>query len=181
MSLIARSLFLSTMAVALCATPAMAKKSKNQAEAQRLSGEMRSLAQRTAWSGVSRTYAKLLRLRKVEIKGETHLLGSQAAAQLGDVSLRISALKKAGSAGAGDLRSVYANYGAVKLVKGKKKALAPAAMPFAPDQRAAIEAAQKAIKARGKFKGWLPKGDYTLGAAKFTVKATQKRQKFKGK
>ena len=43
------------------------------------------------------------------------------------------------------------------------------------------KAEEKAIKAKDKFKGWLPKGDYTLGAAKFTVKATQKRQKFKGK
>ena len=76
---------------------------------------------------------------------------------------------------------VYQNYGAVKLTRGKKKTLQPATMPFAPDQRAAVETAQKAIKAKGKFKGWLPKGTYTLGAARFTVQATKKRQKFKGK
>lgn len=180
MSLVARTVFLSFAALALCASPTMAK-TKNQAEAERLSSEMESLARRTAWSGVSRSYAKLMKLKKVEIKNETHLLGSQAASQLGDVETRIEALQRSGSVGANDLRSVFATYGAVKLTKGKKKALTPAAMPFAPDQRSAIEAAQKAIKSKGKFKGWLPKGDYTLGAASFTVKATKQVQKFKGK
>ena len=54
-------------------------------------------------------------------------------------------------------------------------------MPFAPDQRAAIEFAQKALKKKATFKGWLPAGEYTLGSASFTVKATKKPQVFKGK
>ena len=65
--------------------------------------------------------------------------------------------------------------------RSQADSLAAKAMPFAPDQRNAIEAAQKAIKGNGKYKGWLPKGDYTLGAAEFTVQASQKVQKFKGK
>jgi hypothetical protein len=80
-----------------------------------------------------------------------------------------------------ELSQIQAAYGVVRIAprsepkSAKKKEalrgpeLVPAAMPFAQDQRASIEAARQEIAATGYFTGLIPAGDYTLGPDSFTV------------
>jgi hypothetical protein len=71
------------------------------------------------------------------------------------------------------LSEIDRTYGLVNLSadKGVEAALAPAAMPFIPDQRKAIEAAQKEVAESLAFVGILPAGTYTFGAEEFVLSA----------
>lgn len=153
-----------------------AASAQNSAEAQRLRDEMEKLAKKNAWPGVERTYQKLIALKGITPTGDDHYHGAQAARATGDVAAVLDRLKKAKAAGHANVADwigdIERNYGQVQIKKQKKsnRELKPAAMPFAPDQRSAIEFAAARIAKKGKFEGWLPKGDYTLGDQKFTVK-----------
>src|SRR5262249_5744966 len=46
-------------------------------------------------------------------------------------------------------------------------------LPFAPDQRSAIEWAQKVVSETGSFKGMLPLGKYVVGEQDFEVAASK--------
>ena len=47
--------------------------------------------------------------------------------------------------------------------------MTPAQMPFAPDQRLAVELAQKSLREDGVFIGMLPVGDYNIAGRQFDV------------
>jgi hypothetical protein len=158
---------------------ASAKKSKRQAEAERVYSEVKKAAKKNQWSKVEREYKKLIKLRRVTFAADAHFIGAQSSRSLGDVQAimnRLTAAQKAGH-NAGEvnawLTDLKKNYGKVIIKKQAKKnrSLAAAANPFAPDQRAAIAFAAKQIKAKGKFKGWLPAIEYTMGSRSFTVSA----------
>ena len=148
-------------------------KTSNEAEAQRLESEMNKLAQRNAWTGVDRTYKKLLKLKKVTIRPESHVLGGTAAKTAGDIGAAMTRFKAAGNAGSSELTWLKGAFGQVKIKKHKGDTLTPASMPFDPVKRRVIDAAAKRIKAKGKYKGWLTVGPYTLGDASFTVAANK--------
>lgn len=149
-------------------------KSAKQAEAQRLEDEIRRHAQKNQWSGVERKYGDLMKLKKVTIKADTHVMAAQAAQSEADVDAWITRLERAGAAGADALRAVKRDYGKVVIKKHKGDALSyGAGMPFEPTKRKLIEAAAAKVKKKGKYKGWLPVGAYTVGARSFSVSAGQ--------
>ena len=172
-----------------------------KAEVLRLEEEMKKLAAKNAWSGVARTYESLEKIGDEAFAvasnaGGIHMLGAQAARNLGDIRRYKTLLLRAktsfqAAGGAMDeatlqaveaeLSQIQAAYGVVRIgprsepKSEKKKAalrgpeLVPATMPFAQDQRASIEAARQKIAETGYFTGLIPAGDYTLGPESFTV------------
>jgi hypothetical protein len=172
-----------------------------KAEVLRLEEEIKKLAAKNAWSGVARTYESIEKLGDEAFAvasnaGGIHMLGAQAARNLGDIRryktlllLAKTSLQAAGGAVdeatlqavEAELSQIQAAYGVVRIAprsepkSAKKKEalrgpeLVPAAMPFAQDQRASIEAARQEIAATGYFTGLIPAGDYTLGPESFTV------------
>ncbi|MFN3200480.1 MAG: hypothetical protein ACE366_18925 [Bradymonadia bacterium] len=153
---------------------AYAKKSKNQAEAHRLEEEISKLARKNHWGGVERNYKQLMKLKKVTIKAQTHVTGAQSAKENADVAEWIERLKRAGAQGRDELGYVKKSFGQVKIKKQKGNALTPdGGMPFDPVHRKLVEAAASQVKKKGKFKGWLPVGGYTVGQKAFTVRAGQ--------
>jgi hypothetical protein len=150
------------------------------AEHQRTLEEMRKLSGRNAWSGVERNFQLLLGLVESgeTLSAEDWMLGAQAARALGDMtacrerlaaSVRINPEREAVDL----LSEIDRTYGMVDLSADKavEAVLAPAAMPFIPDQRKAIERAQAAVADSGEFEGILPAGAYTFGSEDFILSA----------
>jgi hypothetical protein len=151
------------------------------AEHIRLTEEMRRLSKRNAWKGVEAAFVELETLRDkrdVALDYEDYWLGAQSARAMGDINAVYSRLKLAAKVeGSREviewLSDLDANYGQVDLESKKKEpvTLEPAAMPFAPDQRAAIEAAQAQISEEGEYEGLLPTGQYSFGPEALQVQA----------
>ena len=175
------SLRTSTLAllVFLFAAPAFAGEVED-AEHIRLTEEMRKLSKRNAWKGVEAAYVELEALEKrgVALTYEDHWLGAQAARALGDINGVYKRLKAAARVDGTTeviewLSDLDAHYGQVDLTSKRKEpvTLAATVMPFAPDQRAAIEAAVAAVTAGQAYQGLLPAGEYTFGDEAVSVKA----------
>ena len=143
-----------------------------KAEHRRLSEEMDKLAQRNAWTGVERNFQELLALQK---KGEVltyeeWYLGAQAARALGNMAACRERLAEAVKVDGKDeavswLEQVDSTYVSVDLKTVDREATASLSiggMPFAPDQRAAVEYAQAQVADQRQFVGLLPPGDYTF-------------------
>ncbi|MEQ1504978.1 MAG: hypothetical protein ABMB14_22285 [Myxococcota bacterium] len=156
------------------------------AEKQRLEDELVKLAQRNTWTGVDRTYRRLIEL-DVALSPEDHYLAARAAFAAGQtgvgwfrlrralatpepsdpvqVEARLSAERE--SAALADrfgLVSIYVGQGAVPVLYRE-------AMPFSQQERDAIVAAQKAVSAGHGFRGYLPVGSYALDTVRFEVVA----------
>jgi hypothetical protein len=151
-----------------------------QAEYYRLSEEMARLAERQVWSGVERKFEQLEAL-SVTLSYQDYWYGALAARNLGDVQAsydRLSAAAKIeGTREVIDwLWSIDTQYGRVELrtEPAGPSTLAIAAMPMVPDQRAAVEAAQRQVAETGAYSGMLPEGDYTFADQAFTVSAGPK-------
>jgi hypothetical protein len=146
-----------------------------QAEYYRLHDECRKLARRQVWPGVERLYLEMEATGAVLVY-EDYLAGAMAARDAGDVLLayeRLTAAAKLnGTREVIDwLWSIDTAYGRVEL---RTEPLGPAelsvaAMPMLPDQRAAIEAAQRQLQEGGSYSGMLPAGTYTFAGQEFTV------------
>lgn len=160
---------------ALALAPAVAHAGEvEKAEHRRLSEEMKKRAQTNAWSGVERSFQELLELQK---KGEPltyqdWFLGAQAARGLGNISDCRGRLEQAIKVEATDeaknwLAEIDANYVRVSLRSTDKESAAQLAiegMPFAADQRKAVETAQQQVAESRGFEGLLPVGSYTFSA-----------------
>lgn len=157
------------------AVPTVASAECNESEKYRLSGELKKLAQRNAWSGVERTYELMLETG-CELDFEEHGLGAESARYLGktfEMYERLASAKAidAQQAVLDSLAGLDANYGRVEI-KGdprRRPVLSREAMPFAPDQRKSIEWAITVVENTGSFKGMLPVGDYVVSDIPFTV------------
>ncbi len=165
----------------LQATPAMGQ-DVDLAEHVRLTEEMRRLARRNAWNGVEAAYRGLLELAARNGDAPTfeeHYLGAQAARALGDVNATYSRLNAAVKCGSPSevrsaidwLANIDANYGTVSLLSQLDSApqIIPRKMPFAPDQRAAIQKASQLVAATGRYDGLLPAGVYEFGSESLLV------------
>lgn len=146
-----------------------------EAEHQRLSDEIEKLAKRQVWTGVERKYRDLERLG-TEPTFEDLVYGATAARELGDVKRSYERLKLAvrlqGTKEIVDwLWDIDNNYGSVELltVPSRSAELTMAELPFDPNQRKAVEAAQESARQDGIFVGMLPKGDYVFATQRFTV------------
>lgn len=146
-----------------------------QAEYYRLHDECQKLARRQVWTGVERLYLEMEATGAV-LDYDDYLAGAMAARDAGDVLLayeRLTAAAKLnGTREVIDwLWSIDTAYGRVEL---RTEPLGPAelsvsAMPMLPDQRAAVEAAQRQLKESGSYTGMLPAGTYTFAGQEFTV------------
>ena len=152
----------------------------DMAEKLRLSEEEKKLASRNAWSGVERAYESL-QATKCDLGFEQHFLGAEAARYLGKVFEQYERLTLSKTVATDaqaeelpkieeSLAGIDAAYGRVEIVGDPRRrpVLTRAEMPFAPDQRKAIEWAQTVVAETGSFKGMLPLGPYTVGEIEFT-------------
>jgi hypothetical protein len=170
--------------VSLALTPRLAWAADDrealEAEHVRLSEEVRMLATRNAWRGVEASYEKLEDLERhgVALTADDLWYGAQAARSLGDLSSAYARLKNAQSLGTNEAIDQWANeieksYGPVDLSVDVRYAgtvvLAPAEMPFDPEGRSAIEAAQESLQQTRAYRGILPRGRYELGGETFEV------------
>lgn len=157
------------------------------AERHRLEEELVKLAQRNTWTGVDRTYGRLIDL-DVALPAQDHWLGAQAALAEGQTLLGWYRLNRVDEASVGtdpvqldafastqrELEEIKARYGLVSIYvgSGAVPVLYRDAMPFPKEERDAIVAAQKTVSAIHTFRGFLPVGNYAVDAVKFEVVAT---------
>ena len=140
----------------------------NRGEYHRLSQELEKLSARNAWVGVERTYLALLETG-VKPSFEDFLAASHSARALGDVSAARSRLIAANAeredrAVVDWLWEIDSHYNRVLLACDIGRVeLQPESMPFDPNQRKAVEYAQKEIAEKGMFDGYLPQGKYAFG------------------
>ena len=145
------------------------------AEADRLSGEIRTLSGRQVWAGVERKYGQVSKLG-VPVSGEIHLIAAYAARERGDLLDVYERLSRAAVTSPSKevvdwLWDLDHNYGRVQLNAGRKGSaeLSAAQMPLDPNRRQAVSAAVVACKSDGEFEGLLPRGDYVFGGQTFRV------------
>lgn len=168
-------LVLALLALFWCPPAAAGATTADEAEHARLSDEIEKLAKRQVWTGVERKFRDLERL-DTEPTLEDLVYGATAARELGDVKHCYERLKAAARLGATKeivdwLWDIDNNYGSVELltVPNRSAELLVDEMPFDPNQRKAVEAAQESVRRDGIFVGMLPKGDYSFATQRFTV------------
>lgn len=156
------------------------------AEKLRLSEEQKKLAARNAWTGVERAY-EALQTTKCPLDYDNLFLGAESARMLGKVFEQYERLKAsfdAASTDAGEEDPKPGILGSMEAIDGayakveirgdarRRPVLSRPEMPFAPDQRKAVEWAQTIVTETGSFKGMLPFGKYVVGDLEFTVDAS---------
>lgn len=146
-----------------------------EAERQRLLEEMQQLARRQLWEGVEKKFQASLALG-VPLSFDEYLTGALAARGLGDVQAAYDRLREAARIRPDKdvvdwLWNIDQQYGRVELltVPPRSVDLSVEVMPFAPDQRAAVDFAVRKLKEEGSFRGLLPQGAYALQGQRFTV------------
>jgi len=146
-----------------------------RAEAERLSDDLEKLAERQVWAGVEHKYEDLAALG-VPLEQRDYLYGAYAARELGDVAAAYDRLQAAARMGGSKeivdwLWDIDHSYGNVDLLMVPPRAteLACDEMPMDPNQRKAVEAAVRAAKATGTYRGLLPQGKYSFGGVAFQV------------
>ena len=140
-------------------------------EVTRLRGEINSLLKKNAHSGVVSNSEKLFALGKkgCEVKPDDYKNAGYSAQQLGDIGAALE-WYKAGNA-SNDVANITTRFGEVAIKEKAGDLAKEGGMPFAPDERAALEKGTAAVKKNGKFEGFLPLGKYTLGSKTFEVVA----------
>jgi hypothetical protein len=157
------------------ATPAFAGE-REDAELQRLVEDMGSMAEQGHWSGVERTYERMLELKGVEVPYDAHYTAAQAARSTGDMSLVLVRLEHAARIKrppglSGWLEEIEGSYGRVEIscTSRKRPELKPAVAMLHPDMRKQIALANGLIQESCAYKGLLPAGSYTLGERSLDV------------
>jgi hypothetical protein len=143
------------------------------AEHSRLSSEIRSLAQKSAWKGVDRNYDRIALLR-VEMSWEDHVYGAHAASELGEISETRARLYAAvqirPEKGLIDwLWELDHSYGSVQLKGVEGAVLEAGPLPLDPVQRRSIEQAIISCAETGSFEGMIPEGSYRFDGLDFRV------------
>lgn len=144
------------------------------AEGERIVEELPALVRDSKWLAVERAYVKLLERHPSVITSQVHRMGAIAARAEGDLLVAAQRLQRvrAGTEGhpeaVGDLKVLGDTTGLVRVEAGGR-ALAPEALPFAPDLRKATELAVARTSQDGYWIGLLPAGTYTVGERTFEV------------
>lgn len=146
-----------------------------RAEAERLSDDLEKLAKRQVWSGVEKKFRDLEALG-APLSLEDYLYGAYSARELGDVSSAYVRLQAAARLGGSKeivdwLWDIDHNYGNVDLlmVPPRPVLLEVEEMPLDPNQRKAVEAAMRASKSNGTYRGLLPRGNYRFAGQPFSA------------
>lgn len=154
---------------------AVAPSAEARAEANRLSDDLEKLAKRQVWSGVEKRFRELETLG-VPLSQQDYLYGAYAARELGDVVSAYERLQSAARLGGSKeivdwLWDIDHNYGNVELmmVPSRSVELVPEEMPLDPNQRKAVEAAVKAARDDGAYRGLLPQGKYSFAGVPFSA------------
>ncbi|MCB9778014.1 MAG: hypothetical protein H6742_05580 [Alphaproteobacteria bacterium] len=170
-----RALLLSACLVLAAASGVAQAKDIDQAEHERLSGEIESLAGRGIWEGVERKFRDLERL-ETDLTFDDLVHGATAARELGDVSHCYDRLRRALKVKASRdlvdwMWDIDTHYGRVELltVPNRGTELTVDKAPLDPNQRKAIEAAQESARRDGIFVGMLPAGTYSFSTQRFSV------------
>lgn len=144
-------------------------------EAARLSLELRTLAQKGAWTGVERTWRALLATGEAP-QARDAMIAASAAEAAGDLSLcraRLVSAKDAPDAPLDQLdpwiRRIDETYARVVFV-AERASLVALEQPFGTVERAAVARAVAAIEADGRFEGLLPPGPYLLGGVRIDAR-----------
>jgi hypothetical protein len=148
------------------------------AQQVQLQEKMEKLAARNAWNGVEDAWVDLEALR-TEVDPKYLLIAADAARNRGDVwnayqrMLRVLHTLPEDSTAHEQMRLFREGFGrvTVRRVELTPIELVPAAVPFDPVQRHAIDFASAQLKSTGGFDGMLPAGDYKLGPYAFTIVA----------
>ena len=146
----------------LSGAPAWAGKAEYEAELQRLREQLKSLAKRGLWQGVSDTYSRMEALKRVEPSVDDTVLAIQAAEALGDANLTWQRIRSVIDKPVPD--EVIERYGRLSALYGevdiavKKEVTARVDlevhdMPLDPAQRAAIEHCISGLKLDGRCQG----------------------------
>lgn len=188
-----RTLALLTVLICLGLTPTVdAHAGAAEAEQYRLQTEMESLARKSAWAGVERTFKELEAVGLPLTLGD-YLLGSQSAIQAGDLLLGLQRVQTGLASATPDdnPESAYARakalaaglstrFGQVRLrVPGEKACtghvmwLKLEPVPFAEDEREAYSAARTKVGSFESFTGLLPTGEYNVDGYTFKVEPGQ--------
>ena len=145
------------------------------AEIDRLSGEIRTLARRQVWAGVERKYGQIVRLAG-NVPAEIHLTGAYSARETGDLLEVYERLIRAATGSVDStvvdwLWDLDHNYGRVTLIADRRRTaeLRAAMMPLDPNRRVAVQAAIDTCANEGEFNGLLPKGEYEFVGQTFKV------------
>ena len=157
-------------------SPVVQADERTDAEYDRLMDEINNFSERQLWKGVEKSYEELLALNGVEVPFEAHMAAAQSARSVGDMGACLSRLLRAQSLQRTEeldswIMEINQTYGRVQLVVTPPRPveMTPAQMPFAPDQRRAVELAQKSLREDGVFIGMLPVGDYNIAGRQFDV------------
>jgi hypothetical protein len=149
---------------------------REDAELLRLMEDMGSMAEQSHWSGVERTYERMLALEDVNVPYDAHYAAAQAARNSGNMSLVLVRLERAASIKrppglSGWLEEIEGDYGRVEVnCTGRRHPeLKPATKQMHPDKRRQVALAKAAIDENCAYKGLLPAGFYTLGTRTLEV------------
>lgn len=143
------------------------------AEHSRLSSEIRSLAQKSAWKGVDRNYDRIALLR-VEMSWDDHVYGAHAASELGEIAETrarlFAAVQMHPEKGLVDwLWELDHSYGSVQLKGVQGAVLEAGPLPLDPVQRRSIDIAIISCAETGSFDGMIPVGLYRFDGHEFSV------------
>ncbi|MCO4745418.1 MAG: hypothetical protein KC912_11565 [Proteobacteria bacterium] len=136
--------------------------------------EMHQLAKRDAWTGVERSYVRMVELG-LDLSHEDHVLGATSASGMGNAAETLARLKRAHAAG--ESRAVIewmyrldTKYGAVKIIDERKRpaTLESSETHFMPDANKAVQFAIAEVE-DGVFEGLLPAGTYRYGRDEIVV------------
>lgn len=153
----------------------------DKAEYTRLTEEMKKLSARNAWPAVEATFDSLEELqkkKKVGLSVKDLKRGAEAARGLGNIKEAFERISAAANQATDDkealdwVEEVKNNYGSVSITienKADWTSLTAVNPPFEPDKRAAIAYIQAQLAEKGKFEGYIPVGEYTIGGEKFAV------------
>ncbi len=158
---------------------------EKEAERVRISGDMDRFSKRGNWKAVEKKYKEILGLG-LDIPFEDHLLGAQAAFNLGKVKQTCLILERAIELAADSselaeakasaeswLSEIYSTFFPVELSISKSfdgpRDLQISELPFMPEEQDAYNKAKKTLEEQGTFKGMLPVGEYMLGGQSFVV------------
>lgn len=162
----------------LLAGPVRAADTELQAEVQRVALELRDRVAAARWEAADGSYRRLVAMEGATLRYEDHWAGFLAAQALGDAIAQAERLEAARSIQATSdtdyaLAVLMAWYGRVELHVAKKleprPTLSMVVVPFEPDQRRVLEAANEAILAQGTYTGLLPLGMYRIGESSFEI------------
>lgn len=166
------------LAIALFASAPARGGAVEEAEAVRISIELRDAAAEGHWKAADDHYRKLVALRGVQPSFDDHVRGYEAARALGDANASYERLQAALALSTTpelttELARLLVWYGPVDLeVKDRvqpRPSLVMVELPFDPTQRRVFEAAARAIETEGRYRGLLPLGQYELGDVAFEV------------